>query len=119
MPWGCAFEDARRWTARAGEAKKIGRAATARDRELIDALDRARQVVPLPFVAAVAALDPRAARDLVRIPNLGKLLRLGEQLADAITSGLDTALFGAVKPKALPASGGRPKRRRRRKGAKR
>ena len=100
-------------------AKKIGRAATARDRELIDALERARRVVPLPFVAAVAALNPSAARDLVRIPNLGKLLRLGEQLADAITSGLDTVVFGAAKPKALPASGAHPRRRRRRNGAKR
>ena len=100
-------------------AKKVGRAATARDRELIDALDRARPIVPLPFVAAVAALNPRAARDLVRIPNLGKLLRLGEELTDAITSGLDKVLFGAAKPKALPASDARPKRRRRRKGAKR
>jgi hypothetical protein len=101
------------------EAKKLGRAVTARDRELMDALERARQVVPLPFVAAVAALNPRAARDLVRIPNFGKLLRLGEELAHAITSGLDKVLFGAPKPKVLSAAASRPKRRRQRKGAKR
>jgi hypothetical protein len=101
------------------EAKKIRGAATARDRELMDALERARQVVPLPFVSAVAALNPRAARDLVRIPNMGKLLRVAEELARAITSGLDKVLFSAPKPKVLPASAPRPKRRRPRKGAKR
>jgi hypothetical protein len=100
------------------EAKKIGHAVTARDRELIDAVERGRQVVPLPFVAAVAALDPRAARDLVRLPNLGKLLRLGEELAHAITSGLDH-VFGAPKAPVLPSSVSSRKRRRRRKGAKR
>lgn len=102
------------------EAKKIGRAVTAQDRELMDALERGRQIVPLPFVAAVAALDPRAARDLVRIPNLGKLLSLGEELAHAITSGLDN-MFGVPKPQVLPASASasRRKRRRRRKGSKR
>src|SRR5262249_47459463 len=58
------------------EAEKIGHAVTARDRELVDAVERARHVVPLPFVAAVAAVDPRAARDLARIPGLGQLLGL-------------------------------------------
>ena len=101
------------------EAKKIRGAVTAQHRELVDALERARQVVPLPFVAAVAALNPRAARDLVRIPNMGKLLRIAEELARAITSGLDKVLFTSPKPKALPASTPRPKRRRPRKGAKR
>jgi hypothetical protein len=101
------------------EAKKIGRVVTAQDRELIDALDRARQMVPLPFVAAVAALDPRAARALVRIPNFGKLMRVAEELANAFTSGLDKVLFSAPKPKVLPTSAPRPKRRRQRKGAKR
>ena len=84
----------------------------------MDALERGRHVVPLPFVAAVAALDPRAARDLVRIPNLGKLLRLGEELAHAITSGLDH-VFGTPKAPVLPSSVSSRKRRRRRKGAKR
>jgi hypothetical protein len=101
------------------EAKKIGRAVTARDRELMDALERARQIVPLPFVAAVAALDPRAARDLVQLPNFGKLMRAAEELAHAITSGLDRVLFSAPKPKALPTPTPRPKRCRPRKGAKR
>ena len=101
------------------KAKKIGRAATSHDRELLDALDRARQVVPLPFVAAVTALHPRAARDLARMPNLGRLLRLGEELVDAITSDLNTVVFGAAKAIALPAADARPKRRRRRQGAKR
>ena len=100
------------------EAKKIGHAVTARDRELLDALERGRQVVPLPFLAAVAALDPRAARDLVRIPHLGKLLRFGEELAHAITSGLDRVL-GAPKVPVLPSAASSRKRRRRRKGAKR
>src|SRR5512132_2334897 len=97
------------------EAKKIGHAVTAHDRELMDALERGRHVVPLPFVAAVAALDPRAARDLVRIPNLGKLLRLGEELAHAITSGLDH-VFGTPKAPVLPSAVSPRKRRRRRKG---
>jgi hypothetical protein len=101
------------------EAKKIGRAVTARDHELMNALERARQIVPLPFVAAVAALDPRAARDLVRIPNFGKLMRVAKELANAITSGLDKVLSSAPTPKALPTSAPRPKRRRPRKGAKR
>ena len=101
------------------EAKKIGHAVTARDRELMDALERARQIVPLPFVAAVAALDPRAARDLVRLPNFGKLMRAAEELAHAITSGIDKVLSSAPKPKALPTSTPRPKHRRPRKGAKR
>lgn len=100
------------------EAKKIGHAVTARDRELMDALERGREVVPLPFIAAVAALDPRAARDLVRIPSLGKLLRLGEELANAITSGLDR-VFGAPQVPVLPSATSARKRRRRRKGAKR
>jgi hypothetical protein len=100
------------------EAKKIGRAVTARDRELMDALDRARQIVPLPFVAAVAALDPRAARDLVRLPNFGKLLRVAEEVAHAITSGLD-GVFGEPKAPVLPAAASCRKRRRRRKGSKR
>jgi hypothetical protein len=101
------------------EATKIGRAVTARDHELMDALARARRVVPLPFATAVAALDPRAARDLVRIPNFGHLMRVAEELAHAITSGLDNVLSSTPKPKALPTSTPRPKRRRQRKGAKR
>jgi hypothetical protein len=100
------------------EAKKIGHAVTARDRELMDALDRARHVLPLPFVAAVAALDPRAARDLVRIPNLGKLVSMAEDLAQTITSGLDK-VFGAPEAHVLPAAASPRKRRRRRKKAKR
>jgi hypothetical protein len=101
------------------EAKKIGRAVTAQDRELMDALERARQIVPSPFVAAVAALDPRAARDLVRLPNFGKLMRVAEELAHAVTSGLDKVLFSAPKSKALSTATPRPKRRRPRKWAKR
>ena len=100
------------------EAKKIGHAVTARDRELMDALKRGREVVPLPVVAAIAALDPRAARDLARIPNLGKLLELGEELAHAITSGLNH-VFGAPKVPVLPSAVSSRKRRRRRKGGKR
>lgn len=100
------------------EARKIGCAVTAQDRERMDALERGRQLVPLPFVAAVAALDPRAARDLVRIPNLGKVQRLGEELAHAITSGLEK-VFGEPKAQVLPASASRRKRRQRRKGGKR
>lgn len=99
------------------EAKKIGSITTVRDRELLDALERARHLAPLPFVAAVAALNPRAARGLARIPNFGKWLRVAEELAHAITSGIDKALFGARKPKALPASAPRAKRRGKRKGA--
>ena len=97
------------------EAKTIGHAVTARDRELMDALERARQVVPPPLVAAVAALDPRAARDLLRIPHVGQLLSLGEELAQAITSGLDK-VFGVPEAPALPGSASPRKRRRRRKG---
>jgi hypothetical protein len=100
------------------EAKKMGNSVTARDRELLNALQRGREVVPLPFVAAIAALDPRAARDLVRIPHLGKLLHLGEELAHAITSGLDR-MFGAPKAPVLPSAASSRKRRRRRKGARR
>jgi hypothetical protein len=62
-------------------------------------------------------------RDVDRLEELFRSLRDADApwLAELrlITSGLDKVLFGAAKPKALPASGARPKRRRRRKGAKR
>jgi hypothetical protein len=101
------------------EAERIGQPVTPADREVLEALERARHVVPAPIVAAVAAIDPDAARALTEIPGVGAVLALAEDVGRALTDGLEKLTGGiadlralvAPKPRALNA-------RKRRKGKK-
>jgi hypothetical protein len=112
--WGLCGEGRATMERAVLEADRIGRPVTAHDRELFAALARARDVMPAPIVAAVAALDPEAAEALKDMPGMGAIFDVAGEfmasLGEAFASA-GNALRGKPKGKALPELPAPPKRR--------
>jgi hypothetical protein len=101
---------------------ELGQPVTPADRTLFDAVARARDVVPSPLVAAVAALDPEAAREIEEIPGLGVIRDLAEAIAGGLEAAVQSLMPGgkasgsAAKAKPAPALAKVTKPRKTRKG---
>ena len=114
---GLCSEGRQTMTQAEGRLAEIGEPVLPADRALAEAVRRAKDVMPAPFVEAVRAMDPGAAEELERI---GGFAAVGEYVATAFEAmGADIReAFGipaggaSAKPKAL----GKPPKKKRGKG---
>ena len=103
---------------------EVGEPITPAERALFEAVARAKDVMPAPIVAAVAAIDPEAARALERLPGMGTIGEIAEGFLRELGTTMQ-GMFGspgesgAPKTKALPTPQRKRTRARTRGGAQR
>jgi hypothetical protein len=71
---------------------ELGEPITRAQRTLFNAVARAKDVMPEPFVAAVAEIDPEAARDLWRFPGLTTAGEMAASFFETLSTDIRKAL---------------------------